>query len=107
MVQSLAEAKVKLADTQPGHRPLFQSKEAQLSSHVGYLRRKLSYTAVQQQARLLLDRLQLLGHGAREAGRRREMAEQGMRWEARERRAQAVSVRQGHNIRRCGFELLD
>ena len=107
MVQSLAEAKVKLADTQPGHRPLFQSKEAQLSSHVGYLRRKLSYTAVQQQARLLLDRLQLLGHGAREAGRRREMAEQGMRWEARERRAQAVSVRQGHNIRRCGFGLLD
>ena len=34
---------------------------------------------------MLLDRLQLLGDGAREAGRRREMAEAGMRWEARER----------------------
>ena len=107
MVQRLAEAKVKLADTQPGHRPLFKSKEAQLASQVGFIRRKLSFTAVQQQARLLLDRLQLLGDGAREAGRRREVAELGMRWEERERRAQAVSVRQGQNIRRCGFGLLD
>ena len=106
MVQHLAEAKVKLADTQPGHRPLFQSKEAQLASQVGFIRRKLSFTAVQQQARLLLDRLQLLGDGAREAGRRREFAEMGMRWEERERRAQAVSVRQGQNIRRCGFGLI-
>ena len=57
-------------------------------------------------ARLLLDRLQLLGDGAREAGRRREVAEAGMRWEARERRAQVVSLMQGHNIRRSGFGLL-
>ena len=40
-------------------------------------------------------------------GRRREMAEQGVRWEARERQAQVVSVRQGHNIRRCGFGLIE
>ena len=54
---------------------------------------------------MLLDRLQLLGEGAREAGRRREVAEAGMRWEARERRAQVVSERQGQNIR-CGFGLI-
>ena len=35
------------------------------------------------------------------------MLEMGMRLEARERRAQVVSERQGQNIRRCGFGLLE
>ena len=106
MVQSLAKARVELADTLPGHRPLFESKAALLSSEVGYLRRRLSFTAVQEQSRLLLDRMQLLGDGARDARRRREWAEQAARVEARERRAQVVSLMQGHNIRRSGFGLL-
>ena len=54
----------------------------------------------------MLDRLQLLGDGAKEARRRREWAEQAARVETRERRAQVVSLMQGHNIRRSGFGLL-
>ena len=40
------------------------AEEAQLAAEVAFVRRRLSFTAVQQQARLLLDRLQLLGEGA-------------------------------------------
>ena len=50
--------------------------------------------------KLLLDRMQLLGDGAKEARRRREWAEQAAREEMRESRAQVVSLVQGHNIRR-------
>ena len=106
LVQKLAEAKVQRAATLPGHQPLFKSHEAQLSSEVAYLRRRLSFTAVQSQARLLLDRLQLLGDGAPEAARRRERAVEGRRAEARERRAQHVCLLQGRAIRRSGFALL-
>ena len=108
MVQKLAEAKVQRAGTQPGRsRLLFRSREAQLAEEVAYLRRRPSFTAVQQQARLLLDRLQLLGEGAGEAFRRREWAEQARRADARERRAQLVCLQQGRNIRRSGFGYTD
>ena len=40
------------------------------------VRRQLSFCAVKQQARLLLDRLSLIGDGANEAGRRRDWAAQ-------------------------------
>ena len=50
--------------------------------------------------------MQLLGDGAKDAKRRREWAEQAARAELRERRAQVVSLKQGHNIRRSGFGLL-
>ena len=53
-----------------------------MASQVAHLRRKLSFTAVQSQARLLLDRLQLLGDGSTEAARRRDRAVEA---EARER----------------------
>ena len=71
------------------------------------MRRQLSFTAVQQQARLLLDRLQLLGEGATEAVRRREWAASLDRAALRDRRAQEVSLRQGQAIRRFGFGKLD
>ena len=75
MVQKLAEAKVQRAGTLPGRRSLlFKSREAQPAEEVTFVRRRLSFTAVQQHARLLLDRLQLLGEGAGEAARRREWA---------------------------------
>ena len=74
---------------------------------VGYVRRAQSFTAVQQQARLLLDRLQLLGDGATEATRRRDMAMNLERRAVRERRAQAVSLQQRRNIQGIGFGKLD
>ena len=107
MVQMLAEAKVNKIATEPGNRHLFRSREAQLASEVAFLRRRLSFTAVQQQSRLLLDRLQLLGEGSREAARRRDWAMMARRAEERERRAQLVCLQQGRSIRRSGFALLD
>ena len=65
-------AKVGRAGTQPGQRLLFKSKAAQMACEVGFLRRRLSFAAVQSRARLLLDCLQLLGDGAREAAGRRD-----------------------------------
>ena len=106
MVQMLAEAKVNKIAIEPGNRHLFRSREAQLASEVAFLRRRLSFTAVQLQSRLLLDRLQLLGEGSREAARR-DWAMMARRAEERERRAQLVCLQQGRSIRRSGFALLD
>ena len=87
LVQKLAEARVRRADTLPGQSLMFKSKAAQMASEVGFLRRRLSFAAIQGQARLLLDRLQLLGDGAREAAGRRERALMARRAEANEMRA--------------------
>ena len=73
-VEKLAEAKVGRADTQPSQRLLFRLKAAQMACKVGFLHRRLSFADVQSRARLLLDRLQLLGDGAREAAGRRDWA---------------------------------
>ena len=107
LVQRLAKAKVAKADTEPGYRATGKSKEAQLSAEVAFLRRRLSMAAVREQARLLIDRLQLLGDGAGQAARRREFAERSRRAEAQERRAQQVCLMQGRSIRRSGFALLN
>ena len=79
LVQRLAKAKVAKADTEPGYRATGKSKEAQLSAEVAFLRRRLSMAAVREQARLLIDRPQLLGDGAGQAARRREFAERSRR----------------------------
>ena len=76
-----------------------------MACEVGFLRRRLSFAAVQGQARLLLDRL--LGDGAREAAGRRDWALAARRAQAHEMRAQHASLVQGRNIRRSGFGLLD
>ena len=107
LVQRLAKAKQEIAPTQPRQHGPARSREGELAGLVGYVRRVLSFTAVQQQARLLLDRLQLLGDGATEAARRRDMAVNMERRAVRERRAQAVSLQQGRNIQRSGFGKLD
>ena len=101
-VEKLAEAKVGTADTQPSQRLLFRSKAAQIACEVGFLHRRLSFAELQSQARLLLDRLQLLGDGAG----RRDWSLAARRAEACEMRAQHVSMLQGRNIRRSGFGLL-
>ena len=106
-VQKIATARVEVADMQPGRQGLVKSTAAQLASSVGFLRRSLSFTVVQQQARLLLGRLRLLGDGAAEAARRRQQAEAAEAVAVRERRAQAACLRQGRDIRRHGFGLLD
>ena len=84
-----------------------KSKAAQMAGEVGFLRRRLSFAAVQGQSRLLLDRLQLLGDGAREAAGRRDRAQAARLAEANEMRAQHASLIIGRNIRRSGFGLLD
>ena len=71
-----------------------------LASLVGYVRRRLSITAVKQQTKLLLDRLQLLGDGAAAAAARRQRAVQLEQAAVRERRAQAVYLRQGVAVMR-------
>jgi hypothetical protein len=107
LVQRLAQARVQVAGLQPGRQGPVRSREAKLTGLVGYVRRDLAFTAVREQARLLLDRLELLGDGATQAARRRDWA---VRLEAvaiKERRAQDVCLRQGRAIRRHGFGKLD
>ena len=107
LVQRLAKARLEVTPTQPIQHKTPKTREAELAGLVGYVRRSLSFTAVQQQARLLLDRLQLLGDGSTEAARRRDMAVQMERLALKERRAQAVSLKQGQSIVRHGFGKLD
>ena len=107
LVQKLGEARVRRVDILPGQSLISKSKAAQLASEVGFLRRRLSFAAVQGQARLLLDRLQLLGDGAREADGRRDRALAARSAEANEMRAQHTSMLIGRNIHRSGFGLLD
>ena len=106
-VQKIAAARLEVADQQPGRQGPPKSDKALMAGYVGFVRRSLSFIVVQQQARLVLGRLQLLGDGATEAARRRERAVQAEVTAGRERRAQAVCLRQGRDIRRHGFGLLD
>ena len=107
LVQRVAEARLEVADLQPEPQGIPMSRAAQLAGLVGYVRRRLSFCAVQQQARLLLDRLQLLGEGAERAAGRRDRAVQLEAAAARERRAQLVCLRQGTAVMRRGFGMLD
>ena len=103
LVQRLADGRLLVADLQPGRRRPQRSKEAERAALVGQIRRQLAFKAVQQQTKLLLDRLQLLGDGATDAERRRGWAEEVERIAARERQAQAVCLRQGRAVMRHGF----
>ena len=80
------------------------------ASRPGRLRAQwdLAFTAVrEQQASLLLDRMELLGDGATEAARRRDWAVRIEAVAVKERRAQDVCLKQGRAIRRHGFGKLD
>ena len=84
-----------------------RSEEGEKSVIVSSIRRKLSVAAVRAQCSSLLGRLEGLGTGAAAAaGRRREAMELDSRWR-RERMAQIVSLRQGKNIMRRGFAMLN
>ena len=95
MVHRVAAARAEVADLQPGRRTHPKSRATQMAGLVGYVRRKLSFTAVQQQSKLLLDRLQLLGEGSAEAAARRDRATRIEAVAVKERRAQMVCLRQG------------
>ena len=103
LVQRIAKSRLELVGTLPGRRVRPRSRAAELSALVTDVRQQLSLCAVKQQARLLLDRLCLLGDGATEAGRRRDWAVQVEVVAAHRRQAQEVSRRQGRNILRHGF----
>ena len=109
LVQKVAEARFEVADLQPEPRGIPMSRAAQLAGLVGYMivHRRLTFCTVQQQARLLLDRLQLLGEGADRAAGRRDRAVLLEAAAARERRAQLVCLRQGTAVMRRGFGMLD
>ena len=106
-MQRLATSRAEVANTVPHQRGTLKTLEAEKAGLVGYLRRTLSFTAVRETARLLLDRLQLLGDGAAEAARRRDRVQQLEAAAYREWRAQAVSMQQGRNILRHGFGMMD
>ena len=103
LVQQLAKSKLEVAPTEPGRKGPVRSREAQLASLVASVRRDLSFNAVKQQAKLLLERLRLLGDGATEAANRRGWSEQMERVAAKERRSQDVCLRQGQAVSRHGF----
>ena len=81
------------------------SRAALLASLVGDVRRQLSIHAVQQQARLLIDKLAMVGNGIGAAAQRRDWAVELEAAASRRRRAQEVSRRQGRNVHR-GFGLI-
>ena len=106
-MQRIAKSRLLVGDMQPGRRGPPKSDAAQLAALVSYVRRQLSITAVREQARMLLERLQLLGDGSADASRRRERAAAEEAGAQRERRAQWVCLRQGQAIIRHGFGKLD
>ena len=72
------------------------------ASLTGQIRRNLSLTVVKSQARLLLDRVEVLGSGGVEAARRRKwIALEGWRL-AKEQRAHMLSLRQGSPVLKRG-----
>ena len=70
---------------------------------MGYLRRKLSVTAIKAQCLSLLGRLEGLGNGASAAASRRVRAAEQERIWAHERQAQHLANKIGFNIHRKGF----
>ena len=107
LVQRIAKSRLLIGEMQPGRRGPPKSDVAQLAALVSYVRRQLSITAVREQARMLLDRLQLLGDGSADAARRRERAAAEEARAHRERQAQLVCLRQGQAIIRHGFGKLN
>ena len=78
------------------------SPEAGLAIITGQVRRTLSLVAARAQARLLLDRVQVLGRGAAEAGRRRRWQEGEERRMGKEQRAHHLSLMLGRAMYRRG-----
>ena len=78
------------------------SEKAAKASLTGQVRRTLSLTVVKSQARLLLDRVEVLGSGVVEATRRRNwVAQEGWRLQ-KEQKAHMLSLKQGSPVLKRG-----
>ena len=108
LVEALATSRAQIGDPQArSRRGTMLTEEGIKSMAVGYIRRKLSITAVKAQCYSLLGRLEGMGPGAMSAHGRRMRAEGQERLWAKERRAHNLSVKQGFGIARRGFAKLD
>jgi hypothetical protein len=107
LVEILATSRVRVAGPQKGRRGMVRSEEGEKSIAVGYIRRTLSLAGIRAQSHSLLGRLEGLGRGVTAAmGRRNEALQLERVWH-RERKATALSLRNGVNILRRGFAQLD
>ena len=96
-----------MAGPQKGRRGMVRSEEGEKSIAVGFIRRTLSLAGIRAQSHSLLGRLEGLGRGVTAAMGRRNEALQLERVWLRERKATALSLRNGFNILRRGFAQLD
>ena len=78
------------------------SPEGALAMITGQVRRRLSLTAARANARLILDRVQVLGEGTAAAGARRRLQESEERRMDREQRAHHLGLMLGRPILRRG-----
>ena len=78
------------------------SNEAALAALTGQVRRQLSLVSARAQARLLLDRVAVLGQGAEAAMGRRRWVEVEERRMGREQRAHLLALEQGRAVLRRG-----
>ena len=79
-----------------------RTEQAEIALTTSFLRKSLSVCGVRGQARVLLGRLDVIGPGAAAAAGRRNFALQLERRWSLQRRADALSARQGKNILRRG-----
>ena len=77
-------------------------KEAALAALTGQVRRQLSLVSARAQARLLLDRVAVLGRGVEAAAGRRRWVEEEERRMGREQRAHLLALEQGRAVLRRG-----
>ena len=78
------------------------SEEAALAALTGQVRRQLSLVSARAQARLLLDRVAVLGQGTVAAAGRRRWVEEEERRMRREQRAHLLALEQGRAVLRRG-----
>ena len=105
LVHELAAARLKHEqelERKQGRGRRRSSDVAALSVLTGQIRRGLSLVAARSQARLLLDRLEVVGSGAAGAARRRQwVALESWRLQ-KEQRTHMISLRQGRPVLRRG-----
>ena len=103
----MATSRVRVALPQTGRRGATSSEEGEKALAVSHIRRRVLVAAVKGQCHTLLGRLEVVRPAtAVAAGRRREATNQEQRWR-RARQAMILSARQGRDIIRKGFALLD
>ena len=109
LLQKMAQSKLSQLEHQPGGRVGSKkySEKQRLATITTQIRQQLSRVSVQNQARLLLDRLEGLGGGAGMAARRRAQVRFTARRMERERQAQLVAARQGRRAYRFGAFRMD